>query len=243
MAHRRKRAWNMDSKRISHTAALRRVATLAMPTEATFQDEAKLRIMQAAESLFADRAIESVSLREIAVSSGHGNTNAVQYHFGNRDALVQAIFAWRVWQMEPVRGAALARLEEQGMLQDLPSLMRILCLPIADLTDANGRHTYAGFLSQYLLRQRPVGIRHAVDTRPDIAGAIRRIIDLIHDLGDGKSREDQDFQLGLAHLMFCNMLVLADNEGLSRGNPDGLRRYVDKGLAMATAALQAGIGR
>lgn len=233
----------MDSKRTSHIAALRQVATLPQPAEPMFQDEAKLRIMQAAESLFADRAIESVSLREIAMSSGHGNTNAVQYHFGNRDALVQAIFAWRVWQMEPVRGAGLARLEEEGLLQDLPSLMRILCLPIADLTDAKGRHTYAAFLSQYLLRQRPAGMRHAVDTRPDIAGSIRRITDLIHDLSDGKSHEDGDFRLGLAHLMFCNMLVLADNEGLSRGNPDGLRRYVDKGLTMATAAFQAGIGR
>ena len=210
--------------------------------ERAFMDEAKLRIMQAAESLFAERAIESVSLREIAVSSGHANTNAVQYHFGNRDALVQAIFAWRVWQMETPRAAALAAAEAEGKLEDIATLMRILCLPMVDLVDAKGRHTYAGFMSQYLLRQRPAGIRHAVDTRPDISVSIRRLMSLIYARLETLSHVDGDFRIVLAHLVFCNQLVLADNEGLPAQDPEAFRRYVETSLTMATAALKAGIG-
>jgi TetR/AcrR family transcriptional regulator, regulator of cefoperazone and chloramphenicol sensitivity len=212
-----------------------------LPAERLFVDEAKLRILQAAESLFAERAIESVSLREIAVSAGHANTNAVQYHFGSREALVQAIFAWRVWQMEGPRGAGLARAEAEGKLDDLATLMRILCLPMVDLTDAKGRHTYAGFMSQHLLRQRPAGIRHAVDTRPDIAGNIRRVMSLIYDRLGGLSHIDGDYRMALAHLMFCNQLVLADSEGLPTRDPVTFRSYIETSLVMATAALKAGI--
>lgn len=73
-----------------------------------FQDEAKIRILSAAESLYPQRSIESVSLRQIGRLAGHANTNAVQHQFIDRDGLVQAIFAWRVAQMERPHGQALA---------------------------------------------------------------------------------------------------------------------------------------
>ena len=206
-----------------------------------FADEAKLRILQAAESLFAERAIESVSLREIALASGHANTNAVQYHFGGRDALVQAIFAWRVWQMEAPRGHGLARAEAEGKLAHLPTLMEVLCLPFLDLVDQRGRHTYAAFMSQYLLRQRPAGIRHAIDNRPDIAANGRRLVGLIFDQVGVIDRDEGDYRIALAHMLFSNMLVLADNESLEDRDPDAFRQHVSTGLRMATAALSAGI--
>lgn len=55
-------------------------------------DETKIRLILVGEALFAERSIESVSLREIAVGAGNRNNNAVQYHFGDKDGLVQAIF-------------------------------------------------------------------------------------------------------------------------------------------------------
>lgn len=49
------------------------------------------RFIDAAEQLFAERSIDSVSLNEITVAAGQKNRNALQYHFGNRDGLLQAI--------------------------------------------------------------------------------------------------------------------------------------------------------
>lgn len=207
-----------------------------------FADPAKVRILQAAESLFADATIESVSFREIAQSADHSNTNAVQYHFGTREALVQAIFAWRVTQLAPLRAAGLAKAEAAGKLCDLPTLMRILCLPYTDLKDDRGRHTYAGFMSQYLLRHRPAGLQHPADTQDLRANDIRRLNDHIYDCIGVTSHIDGDFRLALALLVFCNTLVLADNEVAPREDSAVFAKYVETGLTMATAALQAGIG-
>lgn len=209
----------------------------------SFADPAKLRILQTAESLFAERTIDSVSLREIAVRSGNGNNNAVKYHFGSREALIQAIFAWRVWQMEPVRDAGLKRAETQGLSHDLPTLMGLICLPYLDLVDASGRHAYAAFLTQYLLNERPAGIRHAADNRPDINRSLRIILGRLYDLVGVTTRDEGDYRVSLANLMFCNMLVLSDNEDLPRRDPAKFRNHVDTGLQMATAALVAGIRR
>ena len=52
---------------------------------------ARLAIVRAAEELFASEGIEGPSLREIARRAGQGNTNAAQYHFGDRDGLLLAV--------------------------------------------------------------------------------------------------------------------------------------------------------
>lgn len=51
----------------------------------------RLRFIRAAQKLYASRSIDSVSLNEITIAAGQKNRNALQYHFGNRDGLMQAI--------------------------------------------------------------------------------------------------------------------------------------------------------
>lgn len=204
-------------------------------------DEPKLRLLQAAECLFAEQTIESVSMREIALKAQHANTNAVQYHFGSREVLVQAIFGWRVSQMEVPRAIALAEAKVAGNLRDLPTLMGILCLPYLDLMDHSGRHTYAAFMSQYLLRQRPAGIPHAGDVRPGSAGSIHALQRLIYQLVGIDNLERGDYRMALALLVFCNMLVLADNEKLPERDPEAFRHRIATALRMATVALEAGV--
>ncbi|AUW58750.1 hypothetical protein C1T17_12245 [Sphingobium sp. SCG-1] len=204
-----------------------------------FADETKLRIIAAAESLYAQRSIESVSLREIAQAAGNRNTNAVQYHFGNRATLVQAIFAWRVWQMEGPRGRALAQAEKSGGRFDLATLMRILCEPILDLTNDEGLHTYAAFMSKYLLQQRPVGVFHPGDTRADLNQNLRRILDQINTLVAAEDPHFGDYRIGLSYLVVLNMIVLSNNEGLHKREPEQFRRRFETALTMAVAALES----
>ncbi|RYD21171.1 MAG: TetR/AcrR family transcriptional regulator, partial [Spirochaetia bacterium] len=184
-----------------------------------FTDDAKLRIIVAAEALYAQHSIDSVSFRQIAQAAGNRNTNAVQYHFGDRAALVQAIFAWRVWQMEPARGAALAEAEKSGQPLDLATLMRILSEPILELVDDQGRHTYAAFLSKYLLQERPAGILHAADTRPDLSHNLQRVLAHIYKLVGAEDQLLGDYRIALSYLIIINMLVLSDHEGLHQRDP------------------------
>jgi AcrR family transcriptional regulator len=116
--------------------------------------DGKTRMILVAEALFAEGGINGVSMREIASKAGQGNHFAVQYHFGSREGLVEAIFDYRMEQMEPIRARMLAAAEAKGRLVDARTLLDMVYLPQLELPDGEGHHSYAGFLSQYLMRSR-----------------------------------------------------------------------------------------
>lgn len=49
------------------------------------------KLIAAARALFAAQGVEHVSLREVARAADQRNTNAVQYHFGDRRSLLLAV--------------------------------------------------------------------------------------------------------------------------------------------------------
>ena len=49
------------------------------------------KLMASALALYAGKSIDGVSFREIAQAAGQRNSNALQYHFGDRAGLLQAI--------------------------------------------------------------------------------------------------------------------------------------------------------
>lgn len=57
------------------------------------QNSARTRdkLVEAAVELYGDRSIDAVSLREIGARAGQRNPNVLQYHFGSREGLLQAI--------------------------------------------------------------------------------------------------------------------------------------------------------
>jgi len=113
---------------------------------------ARIRILEAAERRFAEDGIEAVSLRQIAVDSGHRNTSAVAYHFGTRAALVGALYEHR---MGPINARRLEFLATQAGGDgdgDVRTYVRALVEPLAEtLTDAEkaGRSSwYLRFLAE-----------------------------------------------------------------------------------------------
>lgn len=202
-------------------------------------DDAKLRLLSAAESLFAERPIESVSLREIAIAAGNGNNNAVQYHFGGKDELVQAIFSWRVQQMEEPRKLLYAQARSAGRKPNIADLVKILCLPMLDLVDIKGRHTYAAFITQYVLRHRPLGIGHVSDQVGESTEILRTLLKDIHEICGLSQQGGGDYRTGLIHLIFSNMLVLSDNEQLQSRNPQAFQARIDETLLLVTGAFES----
>ena len=114
----------------------------------------KEKMILVGEVLFAEHGINGASMREIASKAGQRNHYAVQYHFGSREGLVRAIFEYRMEQMEPARRAMLDAATARGQLMDARALLDIIMIPQLDLEDADGNHSYASFLSQYLLRSQ-----------------------------------------------------------------------------------------
>lgn len=98
--------------------------------------------MAAAERLFAARGIENVSLREIARAADQRNTGALQYHFGDRNAVVQAVLDKHVPAVQASRRRMLEALEKRRRIR-LRELVQAFVMPnAARLDDADGGRDY-----------------------------------------------------------------------------------------------------
>ena len=77
------------------------------------QHETRTRILDAAEELFMLHGFEGTSMRLLTAKAGV-NLAAVNYHFGSKDALIEALFRRRLDPMNVERIAELDRLEAGG---------------------------------------------------------------------------------------------------------------------------------
>ncbi|GAB2844530.1 TetR family transcriptional regulator [Actinocorallia aurea] len=94
----------------------------------------KAQIVLAAERLFAQHGIDGVSLRQIGAEAGNGNRSAVQYHFGTKDHLIQAICEHRLPGIHERRRILIA----QYRPADLRSWVRCYVLPILEQGEQEG---------------------------------------------------------------------------------------------------------
>ena len=73
--------------------------------------ETRTRILDAAEELFMLHGFEGTSMRQLTAKA-EANLAAVNYHFGSKDALIEAVFRRRLDPMNAARIAELDRLEK-----------------------------------------------------------------------------------------------------------------------------------
>ncbi|MGW5641649.1 TetR/AcrR family transcriptional regulator [Saccharopolyspora sp. NPDC003752] len=106
------------------------------------------RLIIAAERLFAQRGIGEVSLREVGAAAGQRNTSAAQYHFGDKAALIEAIFDYRMNKINERRMHHLATLHVDGRNSELRSLLEAFVFPLA-ASVAEPESYYARFLAQF----------------------------------------------------------------------------------------------
>lgn len=98
----------------------------------------RLRLIRAAEQLFAERGIERVSLAEINLAAGQRNKTAAHYHFGDKSGLLRAVLDKHIPGLVRARDARLAALTASGAWT-VPGVVRALLDPLAGkLTDADG---------------------------------------------------------------------------------------------------------
>ncbi len=113
-------------------------------------DETRARLIQAAERLFAERGVETVSLREINREAGQRNATALQYHFEDRPGLLRAVLAKHEAAVEESRHGLLDELEKDGPT-DLQRLSAALVLPVAEkLSDRAGGRPYLRIVAQLI---------------------------------------------------------------------------------------------
>jgi AcrR family transcriptional regulator len=87
------------------------------------QHETRTRILDAAEELFMQHGFEGTSMRQLTAKAGV-NLAAVNYHFGSKDALIEAVFRRRLDPMNAARIAALEALEGTGRTLSPETIIR-----------------------------------------------------------------------------------------------------------------------
>ncbi len=112
-------------------------------TDALSQDT-KSRILDAAEQLFMEHGFEATSLRQLTAAAGV-NLAAVNYHFGSKEELFQAVLTRRLDPMNQERIDLLARYEREAGSKPLTcekilSAMLIPALRLSRDEKRGGKH-------------------------------------------------------------------------------------------------------
>ncbi|MEV8020901.1 helix-turn-helix domain-containing protein [Streptomyces sp. NPDC086554] len=82
------------------------------------------KLIRAGEEVFAAQGVDGAQLRDIVRIAGQSNPSAVQYHFGSRAGLLDAVMAARQTRTEKVLEAELAELGDAP--DTLPRLLTAL---------------------------------------------------------------------------------------------------------------------
>ena len=105
-------------------------------------------ILTAAERMFAEQGLYSVSNRQVSEAAGQGNNAAVSYHFGTKTDLVRAIEQKHQASIDELRGRIVA---ETGDSTELREWVACLVRPLTEHLAALGNPTwYARFAAQII---------------------------------------------------------------------------------------------
>jgi AcrR family transcriptional regulator len=113
--------------------------------------DTKMGLLLAAERLFATQGIAATTIRQINTEAGQKNSSAIHYHFGSRDAILDAIIAIRVAPANAHREQLLAeaRAAANGGPLSTETIIHLLMKPGIDrFIDTQGPHYSQRFLIQ-----------------------------------------------------------------------------------------------
>jgi AcrR family transcriptional regulator len=186
----------------------------------------RAKIVDMAEKMFAKDGVEGVSLRQIRVAIGSAHSNVVTYHFGSKEALIEAIIQDRHTFLERRRADLLGLVRQSGQLNDLNALTRAVWYPLYELTNADGDHAYSAL-------QNTIGW-HALrkDSRPPVESELGDLIAArlpkeAHDFFE--ERLMMSYRVISASLEYCDKLY--------GGKSAKAEELFEISMRMATAAL------
>lgn len=113
--------------------------------------DTRMKLLLAAERLFALHGPDGTSSRLIVAEAGQKNASALNYYFATREDLIEAICQLR---MEPINNDRIERVAEYLAHRPLPddrlrALVSILCLPsLIPIMEAKGKSYFRRFLAQ-----------------------------------------------------------------------------------------------
>lgn len=123
------------------------LATQLDGSDAHGRASSRVRLILTGERLIATFGLDAVSLRQVAAEAGAANTSAVQYHFGSKEGLVEAIMAYRHPSLAQRRRLLLAEGVSAGAPLDLRTAVRAYVLPLLE-DGEDDSSWFVGFIAQ-----------------------------------------------------------------------------------------------
>lgn len=148
-----------------------------------FSDKKKTLILDAAEALFAEQGFADVSIRDIALAA-KANVAAVNYHFGSKERLFEALFARRVIPVNEERLALLDAAQARGKKgkQALRELVDAFVRPPLLLGDPDSHGERGLVMMRFLSRMLAMPGEHVFlesyygEVRTRFIGALRELL-------------------------------------------------------------------
>jgi len=202
-------------------------------------DAARAALVANAERLFAERGIEGVSLRDVSAAAGQRNHSAAQYHFGDREGLVAAVYGARMRLVDNRRHAFIEQLREDGLHTDVRSLVAAIVVPLVEIVaETNG--WYARFLARSRWEPGAWRVMRGVPAAASFAFAMRGLNAALTDLTPPVRRHRLDQLMTLVVGTIAGWEGAADR-GESRLSPAALEtELITTGVAVLTATQLIG---
>ena len=198
-------------------------------------------LLLTAQRLFAEKGIDGVSMREIAREAGQRNTSALHYHFGSKEALMQAILQGGMREINELRNDYIDQLYSTERHGELRGLVEAIVWPLASRLVTSRSNSYNRFLAA---AQVYPDFDLAASTREEEDRGFRRIQELLQralpDMPELLLR--QRYLAGVSFVIFS----LADYERMGarrskRQRPFDLQRAIENLIDMVAGAIAAPI--
>jgi AcrR family transcriptional regulator len=198
-----------------------------------------LQLLLAAERLFAEHGLAGISLRQISIEAGSSNNSAIRYHFGSKDDLLRAIFAYRLSDLTQRRDLLRARANPD----DLRAQLEAHILPLIELAESPDS-SYVSFIEQ-LQRAGAVDVfRHQADamkSQQEFTLRMRRLLPHIPE--PARSMRIQQAQDLAVHLAAERERAIRRNDAVATfalfvsGVVDGLAGFLEAPASAETNQL------
>ena len=173
------------------------------------KENTKQRILDSAERLFAEEGYHATSLRSITAAA-KVNLAAVNYHFGSKESLLEAVIMRR---LGPLNAARLAQLEEvlrqadsAGKVPSCRDVLRCFVEPTLKLRQqGSGAENFITLIGRTLAQ--PKGLAMSIFMR-EIQPLMKRLFEALKLTLPGLSEQDLFWRLhfcigSLSHIMRC----------------------------------------
>ena len=118
------------SERVGTSGEARSVQ-YAAPAPSSRSDATRAKLIAVAERLFANRGVQAVSLNEINKVAEQRHGSACQYHFGNKDGLIQAILDKHVPGIARQRDRLFDEMDAPGVVPAIEQVVSAFARPVA----------------------------------------------------------------------------------------------------------------